>query len=122
MAVWTIVGANVLLLGGMLIQGCQREPATAVTRDDNSAEAASPDTNGTVMAQQTPGANAPVTPSFEAPATNATTVAAVTNATPNPVPAGLKQYVVVKGDSFFKIAKAQGVSVKALADANPGVE
>jgi LysM repeat protein len=120
--VWTIVGAHVLLFAGMLIQGCQREPATAVTRDGNPAETAASDTNGAAMAQQTPETNAPVTPSFEAPATNATVVAAVTNATPNPVQAGPKQYVVVKGDSFYKIAKAQGVSVKALAEANPGVD
>jgi LysM repeat protein len=28
----------------------------------------------------------------------------------------------VKGDSFYKIAKANGVSVRALTDANPGVD
>jgi LysM repeat protein len=121
-AVWTIVGANVLLFAGMLIQGCQREPATTGTPEGNPVETAASDTNGAAMAQQTPGTNAPVTPGFEAPATNAAAVAAVTSAAPNPVQAGPKQYVVVKGDSFYKIAKAQGVLVKALAEANPGVD
>jgi peptidoglycan endopeptidase LytE len=32
------------------------------------------------------------------------------------------EYVVVKGDSFAKIAKKHGVSVKAIQAANPGVE
>jgi len=35
---------------------------------------------------------------------------------------GTRQYVVVQGDSFHKIAKANKVSMKALADANPGVD
>ena len=34
---------------------------------------------------------------------------------------GAKQYMVVKGDSFYKIARANSISMKALADANPGV-
>ena len=120
--VWTIVGANALLFAGMLIQGCQREPAIAETRDGNPAETASSDTNGAAMAQPTPATNAPGTPGFEAPATNAAVVAAVTNAAPAPAQPGARQYVVAKGDSFHKVAKAQGVSVKALAEANPGVD
>jgi LysM repeat protein len=74
------------------------------------------------MAQQTADTNAPATPSFEAPATNTAPVAEVASPAPNPVQAGAKQYVVVKGDSFYKIAKANGVSAKALTDANPGVD
>ena len=73
------------------------------------------------MAQPTPDTNAPVTPTFEAPVTNSVAEAAVTNATPNPVRGAAKQYMVVKGDSFYKIARANGISMKALADANPGV-
>jgi len=120
--VWTIVAANVLLFAGLLIQGCQREPVTTGTGDGNPVETTSSDTNGAAMAQQTPGTNAPVTPTFEAPAKSAATAAAVTSATPNPVQAGPKQYVVVKGDSFYKIARANRVSMKSLAEANPGVD
>ena len=36
--------------------------------------------------------------------------------------AAAKQYLVVQGDSFYKIARANGISMKALADANPGVD
>ena len=120
--VWTIVAANLVLFAGMLIQGCQREPATAVTPDANPVETASSDTNGAAVAQQTSGMNAPVTPTFEPSAANPTVAAGVTNAGPVPGQPGAKQYVVVKGDSFYKIAKAHKVSMKALADANPGVD
>ena len=106
----------------MLIQGCQREPATAVTQDANPPETASSDTNNMAGAPQTSGTNAAASPTFEAPATNPAVAAAVTNAAPEPVQPGTRQYVVVQGDSFHKIAKANRVTMKALADANPGVD
>ena len=120
--VWTIVAANLLLFAGMLIQGCQQEPATAVSQDTNPVETASSDTNGAAVAEQTSGINAPVTPTFEAPAANPAVETAVTNAAPEPAQPSARQYVVVRGDSFYKIAKANRVSMKALADANPGVD
>ncbi len=46
-------------------------------------------------------------------------------AVPEPQPApvgGPSEYVVVKGDSFSSIAKAHGISSKAIAAANPGVD
>jgi LysM repeat protein len=119
--VWTVVAANVFLFAVMLIQGCQREPATSATPEGNPAETAASDTNGPATAQQTPVANAPVTPSFETPAQNPAVAAAVTNAPPEPAQPGARQYVAAKGDSFYKIARANKVSMKALADANPGV-
>lgn len=36
-------------------------------------------------------------------------------------PPETKEYTVVKGDSFYKIAKANGLSVDAIARANPEV-
>jgi len=77
--------ANVLLLMGMLIQGCQREPTAGETSGGNAAEKASSDTNETAMAQPTPDTNAPVTPTFDRPVTNTMAEATVTNAAPNPV-------------------------------------
>jgi LysM repeat protein len=41
---------------------------------------------------------------------------------PPTVPAGATEYAIAKGDSFSTIAKKFHVSVKAIADANPGVE
>jgi LysM repeat protein len=120
--VWTIVVANVLLLMGMLIQGCQREPEASGTSGGSTAEMGASDTNGATLAQPTSYTNGLVTPTFESPATNATAEATVTNAMPSPVQGGGRQYVVVKGDSFYKIARANGTSMKALVDANPGVD
>src|ERR1039458_3792195 len=119
--VWTIVVSNVLLLTGLLIQGCRQEPATSETAGRSASEMASSDTNGTAMGQPIPETNAPVTPSFEPPVTNTMAEATATNAVPNPIQVGAKQYVVVMGDSFYKIARANSISMKALADANPGV-
>ena len=82
----------------------------------------SPDNLGVPMAQPMPDTNAPVPPSFADPATNTTAEPTVASALPEPVQASTKPYVVVKGDSFYKIAKAHGVSMKALTEANPGVD
>jgi LysM repeat protein len=119
--VWTIVVANVLLLMGLLIQGCQREPEASGTSGGIAAEIGASDTNGAALPQSPSETNGPVTPTFEAPGTNTTAEATVTNGAANSIHGGAKQYVVVKGDSFYKIARAHGISMKALADANPGV-
>jgi LysM repeat protein len=120
--VWTIVVANVLLLMGMLIQGCQREPEASGTSGGSTAEMGASDTNGATLPQPTSDTNGLVTPTFEAPTKNTVAESAVTYAPPDPVQGGAKQYRVVKGDSFYKIARANGISMKALADANPGVD
>jgi LysM repeat protein len=89
----------------MLIGGCKRE----------QVEPTPPpvDTNTVAMDTNAPSvepSNPPVAvPSVVAPA-------------PAPVPqAAGAEYVVQKGDSFAKIAKKNGVSVKAIEAANPGV-
>jgi LysM repeat protein len=125
--VWAILGANAVLVAGLLIQGCRGEPAPGENAGGNAAEVTASDTNGTAVAQQKPAADTPVPPTFESPPTNTqasndTVTAAVTPLPPTPAPAAAKQYAVVKGDSFYKIAKANGVSLKALADANVGVD
>ena len=38
------------------------------------------------------------------------------------MPAGATEYTIVKGDYLEKIAKNFHVSVKAITDANPGIE
>jgi peptidoglycan DL-endopeptidase LytF len=120
--VWSIVAANVMLFAGMLIQGCKREPDTTGGRESNPADTASSDTNAAAAAQAASGTNGPVTPTFEAPASNTTAAAAVTPPAPEVPQPGARQYVVLKGDSLYKIAQANKVSTKALADANPGVD
>jgi LysM repeat protein len=117
-AVWAIVWANVVLFSGMLIQGCQRDPAVAETSGDSAAQVASSDTNGTAAA---PATNSPVATAPEGAPTNPLPEVSPTVA-PIPAQAAAKPYTVVKGDSFYKIAKGNGVSMKALTDANPGVD
>ncbi len=120
-AVWAIVAANVALLVGLLIQGCRREPPTGEAAEDQTPQMGSPDTNAAPLPEQASDTNLPVPPSFEVPATNPV-VEASTNAAPAPAPAGGQDYTVVKGDSLYKIAKANGVSLQALEAANPGVD
>jgi LysM repeat protein len=108
------------LFGGLLIQGCQREPATAETSGDSTAEVASSDTNGVMAAPAKPETNTPVTAAPEAVPTPLLPEASPTVA-PSPVQIATKPYKVAKGDSFYKIAKANGVSMKAPMDSNPGI-
>jgi LysM repeat protein len=103
LGVLCVLMVGVAGLTAMLIQGCKRE----------QVETTPPpvDTNTVVMDTNTPPmetSNAPVAPPVVAPV-------------PVPEVAGT-EYVVVKGDSFAKIAKKHGVSVKAIQAANPGVE
>ena len=39
----------------------------------------------------------------------------------NPVQGGSKEYVVIRGDTLFKIARANGVKFSALTNANPNL-
>ena len=106
LGVLCVLMVGVAGLTAMLIQGCKRE-------QNNEAENQPPvDTNTVVMDTNTPSIEASNPP-----------VAAPPVVAPAPVPevAGM-EYVVVKGDSFAKIAKKNGVSVKAIEAANPGVE
>jgi LysM repeat protein len=120
-AVWAIIWANVVLVGGLLIQGCQREPATAETSGDSTAEVASSDTNRVVAAPAKPETNTSVTAAPEAAPANPLPEASPTVA-PSPVQPATKPHMVAKGDSFYKIAKANGISMKALMDSNPGID
>ena len=111
----------------MLIQGCRGEPAPTETARGIAAEQIASDTNGTAAAQQKPAGDSPVQPPFEAVPTGAqpltnTVTEAVTNRAPTPAPAAARQYAVLKGDSCYKIAKANGISLKTLTEANPGID
>jgi LysM repeat protein len=74
------------------------------------------------MAPYEPNTNLPVeTPPIVAQNTNVPVTPIET--LPPPVPAGpTTEYAVRKNDSLAKIAKAKGVTLKALQQANPGVD
>ncbi|MFZ0829412.1 MAG: LysM peptidoglycan-binding domain-containing protein [Verrucomicrobiia bacterium] len=93
-------------LTAMLIQGCKREQVSEENTppvDTNTVAAV--DTNAPSMVASNPPVVAPpvavAPPVVETPGT---------------------EYVVVHGDTLGKIAKRNGVSLKALEAANPGVE
>jgi LysM repeat protein len=109
-----VVALHVLVIGGIFIfEGCSRaRTATTETADNQSAPA--DDT-----------ANLPAVPADSAVAQNLTP-AAPAPAMASPAPAATvgaptlaaKSYVVKKGDSLWKIAKLEGVSIGDLARAN----
>lgn len=130
LAVFCVLAVSVTGLMAMLIQGCKREQPT-----DNSGDNSSPgiDTNAlpTVDTNVPPmdESNAAVPmPSNQPPAMGAVPppLPAVTPA-PAPAPEQVTEsagaeYVVVKGDTLGKIARKNGVSLRALEAANPSVQ
>jgi LysM repeat protein len=118
LAVFCVVAASVASLTAMLIEGCKREESENPPVDTN--QVATVDTN----AQSLEASNPPVV--VPPISTNAPVVVPPPNVvTPPPeapeASAG-STYVVVKGDTLGKIAKANGVSVRALESANPDVQ
>ncbi|HEX4645169.1 MAG TPA: LysM peptidoglycan-binding domain-containing protein, partial [Verrucomicrobiae bacterium] len=116
-AVFCVLSFHLLLLGALLIQGCNKPDKSDQTSDNTGAGntnlvGAPADTN-LAMPPSGPASNIVAAP----PPTN-TYVAPPTQA---PVDLGTKEYVVVKGDILFTIAKKFGVSVKAVENANPGL-
>jgi LysM repeat protein len=108
LAVFCVLTIGIAGLTAMLIQGCKRETENT---DNNTQEVDTnnfaADTNASSMVDTNPPP--PVV-------TNVPTVV-----TPPPVEPAGTEYVVVKGDSFAKIAKKFGVSTKSVEDANPGI-
>jgi LysM repeat protein len=120
-AVYSIFGFNIVLMCFMLIQGCKKEQpdnggltSLTPTNTDNSSNVV--DTN---LSNSIPNTN------VVSGGTNVTTPIVPPQAPPPPpeppaAPVG-QEYVVVKGDSFYTIAKHFGVKVKDIENANPNV-
>jgi len=138
-----IVALHVVILGGLLFLGCKKEekqPESSltdmlispppVTGDSNALPAdpfATP-TNALAGATDsglgTPspvGTIAPVAPPPVTTIPTFTPELAPAPVTP-PVLTGGSEYTVQKGDAAFKVAKARGVTLKQLQEANPGVD
>ena len=114
-AVTLVFAVNFIALMALLIIGfgCRKPAEPEVPAPDTNAMAMPGfDTNTAAL----PGTNNP-------PATTNTYVPPIPDTAVNTVPPALGQeYVIVKGDTFEKIAKAHGLSTKAIEDANPGVD
>jgi LysM repeat protein len=115
-AVFVVLTIHGIGLMALLMQGCQKPPETTpAPPEQTNAPPAFESTNAPPAA--TNAAVEPVT----APAPTPTPAPAETS-TPVAPAAGGTEYAVVKGDSFSSIAKKLHVSVKAITEANPGVD
>jgi LysM repeat protein len=119
-AVFFVLAIHGVGLLALLMQGCNKEKATASNQTDQQ-------TNNTSIAEQpfqpsnavtTTETNPPVTPTVVTTTQNPPTTPAVTPDNPGVA----TDYVVAKGDTYSTIAKSKKVTVRALTDANPGVE
>lgn len=115
--VLVILAIHGVFFAGLLIQGCKREEARSKTEPAELSNAPlALDTSATRPTMAGPDTNQPFIP-----APSATQTLLHTNSMPLVTPPETKEYTVVKGDSFYKIAKANGLSIDAIARANPQV-
>jgi LysM repeat protein len=114
--VYFSISVSVMALMALLIQGC-RKP------NDNTADNGSTDTSAIPLLPTNPpvDTNVAATPP---PETNPAPLPPPTlpPAVPPPVVSAGEDYTVVKGDTLAGIAKNSHVSLRALQDANPGVD
>jgi LysM repeat protein len=113
LAVFCVLALSVAGLAAMLIQGCKRTPSGETT--DTSTPTI--DTNPPAITDTNPPAIGTNSTMTAPPMVNNTPPVYVP---PPVVPAGT-EYTVVKGDILETIAKKNGVTLKALEAANPGV-
>ena len=114
LAVFCVLAVCVTGLMAMLIQGCKRE--TEANAPENTPATA--DTNLPPIENTNPAPTEVSNPPVTVPPVSMTPPPM---ATPPAAPAG-SEYTIVKGDTLAKIAKAHGVSVKALEAANPNAQ
>jgi LysM repeat protein len=116
-AVFVVLAIHGVGLLALLMQGCKptgSHPTDATQAPTNNVPVFEQPTNPPVVTDT----NVVVTP--PPPETNVViTPPPVTPVTPPPA---AKDHKIVQGDTFGSIAKKYGVSVKALTDANPGLE
>ena len=113
-AVLAAFGVSLLVVVPMLVQGCKREEAPPAPTNAPVAEV---DTN--LPPIEPVHSNVVSIPPINIPmATNPPPIVMPTIA---PTTGG-SEYTVSAGDSFYSIAKKNGTTIKAIADANPGVD
>ncbi len=123
-AFFCVLAVHVLaILVALIAQGCKREPAPLPPPPEPLVPLF--DTSSTPVVEPAPVAPAPdlPPPPYGEPAPPAP-VAPVVVPPPELAPPAppVNEHVVVSGDSFYSLGKHYGVSVQAIADANPGVE
>jgi LysM repeat protein len=126
LGVFCVLAVGILGLVGMLIQGCKREQENPAENENNPPPMETnnvpetetnlgPNEMSNAPAEAAPPGGAPQAPANMEPTPPAPAVPAA------PAP-GEREYVVVKGDYMQKIARENGVTLKALKEANPDVQ
>ncbi len=131
-AVFTIMAVHVvLLLGALHIAGCKKTDSQELVQNTTPSDpnpyppvAPVPDSNQPpVSTSNNPTPVTPVTPiTSNNLVTPVTPMTPITPATPETGGGAETEHVIVKGDSFYTLAKKNGVTMKAIAAANPGVD
>jgi LysM repeat protein len=137
-----ILTVHVVVIGGMLLQGCKdnakdqaKTDSSTPTAGDTMAMAISNSTPMTAPASATTDVPPTVNPNIQAaysgtavsaappmsPATSLVPPAKASDLTAS-MPGETKEYVIAHGDTLGLIAKRNGLSLKALMAANPSVE
>ena len=114
-AVFTILAVHLVLLGALLMAGCKKtdtENATDKAATTNYPPVTLPETNlpGPTGSAATPIVSPPIPIATSAPPSDASVT----------LPGA--DHVVVRNDSFYTLGKKYGVSTRAIAEANPGVD
>ena len=135
-----IIAVHIVVIGGILMVGCKDTAKDKAKTDQNMDMAGGP-AKSDVMSSTPPDiapAPAPIAPPAATPPlpggnNSMPAVAAlpppvstvpptVQPAPPIPAITGGSVYVIAAGDTLGAIAKKSGVSVKAIEDANPGID
>jgi LysM repeat protein len=141
-----ILTVHVVVIGGMLLQGCKdtakdqaKSDAAAATTGDTTAMAPANSNPMTAPAGAPTDMPLTINPNIKDAYTgNAATAAPATPSLPPAVgmvpapkspdllspaaPGETKEYAIAKGDTLGSIARKNGLSLKALMEANPGVD
>ena len=123
-AVFTIMAIHVVLLSALLMAGCKKTTDTTAEATNALPAVFEPATN--VFVPATP----PPTTSIAAATTQVVSTApaqplgptATEPTIPPPPAAADREHVVIKGDSFYTLAKQYNVTSRAITEANPGVD
>jgi LysM repeat protein len=115
-AVFFVLAIHGVGLLALLMQGCKGENGTASNQTETNTFAAASQEFQPTNQVITNEANPPVPPQVT------TMTPAVPAANPADNPGTGADYVVKSGDTFSHIASNKKVTVKALVEANPGVE
>ena len=117
--VFSIVAVHVLFIAGMMMQGCKDNTPPAPQPMTNHA----PDTAMAPPVSTNPIVALPTNPPVALPTNPVVVPPTPLIETPtNPPPTGsTKEYVIAKGDTLGTVAKKYHVTLKALKDANAGL-